>query len=408
MNDPAQVATAAGWIIPVSILLGPASIYGMGGIFTDIYDVFDANTVWRAGAGLTNAAQNPYAYSYVTSFTVITAALTITRSLQPADMRAAMLSLNGQTTAFSGIEFDNTTGFNTLLVPFVSQAMPSGQYTTTNSSGIVYPYNCQNEAYTTYRRTQGHETSVTLGGPLIPTAAAALLCLLRVCVRTGPWRLPADGDLLDVTQSVNDVLIAVVISVLGAWVALIITEQSVYLKRQGSRYWPVWLFMVALSLGGVSVWCTQVMISTGLQTSLPGSSDALPMSFSFDIAIIALIPSVLLTYAGLLVLMGDVTSISHRSSSNVGQQSLATASEACIARSSEVELVVKTREKQAARPLRSTALTAPASKRDMASGGGWLPRLCCLVRVSRHHCEHLGAAGRVGCRCVRVAACLAL
>ena len=166
---------------------------------------------------------------------------------------------------------------------------------------------------------------------------------------TGPWRLPADGDLLDVHQSVNEVLIAVVISVLGAWVALIITEQSVYLKRQGSRYWPVWLFMVALSLGGVSIWCTQVMISTGLQTSLPGSNDTLPMSFSFDIAIIALVPSVLLTYAGLLVLMGDVTSAAHRSSSNIGQQSLATASETCIARSSEVELVVKTAEKQAAR-----------------------------------------------------------
>ena len=156
MNDPAQVATAAGWIIPVSVLLGPASIYGMGGIFTDIYDVFYANTVWRAGASLTHAAQNPYAYSYVTSFTVITASLTITRSLQPADMRAAMLSLNGQTTAFSGIEFDNATGFNTLLIPLVAQAMSSGQYTTTNSSGIVYPYNCQNNTYMIDGRPQVH------------------------------------------------------------------------------------------------------------------------------------------------------------------------------------------------------------------------------------------------------------
>lgn len=60
-------------------------------------------------------------------------------------------------------------------------------------------------------------------------------------------------------MSVNTVLIAVIISVLGAWVALIITEQSIFLKRRGNRSWPVWLFLVAVSLGGVAVWCAQVM-----------------------------------------------------------------------------------------------------------------------------------------------------
>ena len=148
VNDVAQMAIAAGWIIPVAILLGPASISQTGGVFTDIYDVAYANAVWRAGADLTNAAQNQYAYSYVTSFTVIMAALTVTQSLQPADMRTAILSLNGRTTAFSAIEFDNATGSNTLLIPFVSQALPTGQYLEGNASILLYPYNCQSAAQT--------------------------------------------------------------------------------------------------------------------------------------------------------------------------------------------------------------------------------------------------------------------
>ena len=337
-SDPAQMATAAGWVLPVQIELGPATIYERGGIFTDIYDVAYANAVWRAGAGLTHAAQNSYAYTYLTSFTVITAALSNTKSLHPDDMRAAILSLNGETTALSGLEFDNTTGFNTQLVPLVAQATPSGQYTTTgNSSHILYPYDW-------------------------------------------PWRLPADGDLLVVDYSVNAVLIAVVISVLGGWVALIITEQSIHMKRQGSRYWRVWLFMVALSLGGVAVWCTQVMTSTGLHTRLPDSSDELPMSYSFDIAIIALLASVGLTYAGLLVLMSDVHGGGHRSSTSAG---VTAGSEARAARSAETELLTRKADEKRAASL-STRLHLQHLYRSLS----WRVLLGgCLVSAALYECR---------------------
>ena len=305
-DDPTQLATAAGWIIPVGVLLGTASIYDIGGVFTDVYDVAYANTVWRAGAGLADVLQNPYAYVYATSFTVCTAALTVASSVEPEDMRAAMLSLNGQTTVFSGIEFDNNTGFNTRLVPVVLQALPSGTSVAGNSSVLLYPYDW-------------------------------------------PWRRPANGELLEVHNSVNQVLIAVVISVLGAWVALIIAEQSIFLKRQGSRYWPLWLFLVAVALGGVAIWCTQVMTASALQTLLPGSDEPLNMTYSADAVILALVPGVLLTYVGLLVLMGDVTS-GHRSSSTTSSgQPLVTASDARAARSAEYELTTrKAREKHAA------------------------------------------------------------
>ena len=345
MDDVMQVATAAGWVLPVAVLVaGTASIYELGGVFTDISDVARANAVWRAGAGLASAAQNLFSYAYAVSFTVLTAALTQTRSLRPADMRDAVLSLNGLTTVLTALQFDNTTGYNTQLNTLVvTQALSTGQYVTVNSSGLQYPYNCQRTAL------PAHTCTADGNGArwcclLMPVSSVRCLCVL-----IGPWRLPADGDLLDVHQSVNEVLIAVVISVLGGWVALIITEQSIYLKKQGSRQWSLWLFLVALAWGGVAVWCAQVMTSTALQTSLPGSRDVLPMSYSFDIAIIALIPSVLLTYAGLMVLMGDVRGAGHRSSSLGSHQPLVNAGDARHARSAEFELMSrKAAEKRAA------------------------------------------------------------
>ena len=179
---------------------------------------------------------------------------------------------------------------------------------------------------------------------------------------TGPWRRPADGDLLDIEQSVDAALIAVVISVLGAWVALIIAEQTIYLKRQGSRYWPLWLLLVAVALGGVAVWCTQVLLSTALQTSLPSSDHALPMSYSFDVAMLSLVPSLLLTYVGLLLLMGDV---GYRSNySGEGSSTQLSTSETRTARSAEWDLIVRKREEKRAASL-STPLHLQHLRRSM-------------------------------------------
>ena len=167
-----------------------------------------------------------------------------------------------------------------------------------------------------------------------------------LCAGTGPWRRPADGDLLDIKQSTNASLIAVVVSVLGAWVALIIAEQTIYLKRQGSRYWLLWLLLVAVALGGVAVWCTQVLLSTALQTSLPSSGQALPMAYSFDVAMLCLMPSLLLTYLGLYVLMGDIgpRSNAHISSSITNSSNDTRAARATrSAQRAELELATKKR-----------------------------------------------------------------
>ena len=116
---------------------------------------------------------------------------------------------------------------------------------------------------------------------------------------------------------------------------------------RAARYWPLWLFLVAVALGGVGVWCAQVMTSTALQTSLPGSP-ALPMLYSFDMAILALFISVPLTYIGLLVLMGDVAGSRSSTSSSSNQPTVLT-TDTRAARSAECELTTrKAAQKRAA------------------------------------------------------------
>ena len=133
-----------------------------------------------------------------------------------------------------------------------------------------------------------------------------------------PWAaLVRSGDALDHCQNSGLAIIGVVICVLGAWVAQIIVEQSIFERRRGG-WWRTWLCVVALALGGVSVWAAQLMSTSALSTSKPDSS-SLDLSFAMDIALLAWLPALLPTYIGLLLLMGDVESHAVTAASKASQ-----------------------------------------------------------------------------------------
>ena len=92
---------------------------------------------------------------------------------------------------------------------------------------------------------------------------------------------------------------------LGCWVAQIMVEQAVFIRRCGGWY-QLWLAVVATSLGGAGVWCSQWTMSSAITLTRPDNGTTLPLQFSLDVAILAMLPALILTWCGLLVLMRDV------------------------------------------------------------------------------------------------------
>ena len=274
LGSASATLDAAGWTcsIPASTSLVSTLPY-VGSKWYGLGDIVYSQMVWGAGANV--SGQFPIVgYAYTASFDILTAGLATSASKQPADVRAALQRLNGRTSALTGIEFDNVTGVNTATANTLIQIQADGSYHyLANTSDALLGFNTSVIAY------------------------------------PYPWSwrgLVRPGDALDKAQSSGLAILAVVIAVLGAWVAQIITEQSIFERRRGG-WWRCWLFMVALSLGGVGVWAAQLMAASGLVVSKPYST-GLHLSFAMGDALLAWLPSLALTYAGLLLLIGDVES----------------------------------------------------------------------------------------------------
>ena len=105
--------------------------------------------------------------------------------------------------------------------------------------------------------------------------------------------------------------------------AQIIVEQSIFVRRKGGWY-QLWLFVVALALGGVGIWCAVLMSASALTVSKPNNGGSLSMSFSFEIAMLTWLPAILLTWCGLMVLMADVetNTVTGASRASQAQQTL--------------------------------------------------------------------------------------
>ena len=190
---------------------------------------------------------------------VIRAALPQAASLSSADLRAAFLAVNGSTFA-QHVRFDDVNGNNDASVSIAYQLQSTGSVIVQNLTQMAYP------------------------APF-------------------PWRRTVQGDAVSVEQQNSTIVVAVVISVLGCWVAQIMLEQAVYVKRRGGWY-VLWLLVVAVALGGSGVWCAQFALSSAVTMSIP-STGALDVQWSLPIALLAWLPALLLTWLALAVGIRD-------------------------------------------------------------------------------------------------------
>ena len=207
-------------------------------------------------------------------FEVIRAALNTTVSLSSDDLRVAFLALNGRT-YIRGVRFNNETGTNDGSNSPIGQVdRVLGVVYAANASDLVYPYNW-------------------------------------------PWSRTEVGDALNMTQTPTPAIIGWVLVMLGCWVAQIIVEQAVFVRRRGGWY-KAWLGLVSVSLGGAGVWCSQWSMSSAISLVRPSDGATLPMSYSLDVAVLAALPAVILTWCGLYMLMRDVEPIVEENRRNQG------------------------------------------------------------------------------------------
>ena len=268
-------ALLAGWLLTYPVNFPPATtLSSKGGKLGSSYDAGYAQHVWNRGANISMPTPN-IAYAYWVALDVLQAAISQAVSLNTADLRDGMLSLNGEICTLGLLNFSSSNGVNVAALSIVRQMNALGAISNlqTGTADIIYPY---------------------------------------------PWPWPAvikSGDEMDALQSNGLVLVAVVICVLGAWVGQIIIEQSIFVRRNAGL-WQVWLVVVALALGGVGVWCSQLMMASAVEVAKPNGS-TLAVQFSSAVAMLALLPAVILTWCGLMVLMIDLENSASR---GVGHQ----------------------------------------------------------------------------------------
>jgi hypothetical protein len=252
---------AAGFLNPYPITIVPFVTLG-GDPFVNL---FDAINLYEQYTAITFGVAYPIThinFGYANDWGNYVSALNRSASIIPSAVRVGMLSMNGQIGQLGAISFNASTGVNVALIGSVSQCLQDGTVIDTQD-GMIFPF-----PYPYPRRVYA-------------------------------------GDEIRSSQTSFYVILGLIIAVLGSWVAQILVEQSIFVRRRGGLY-QLWLLVVALSMAGVGVWCAELMQSVALSTTIPGDIAPLSISWSLPVAFLALLPSLLLTWAGLLCLVQDV------------------------------------------------------------------------------------------------------
>ena len=269
-----KITDAAGWLIPVPVDT-PELITLPAQVLSNAFELPPLFAAYTAALNV-SAVISTAAGTYIQSWCTLMAAINSSASLSRDDMRQAVLSLNGLISQSGLLQINTTTGVNDAL------------------SGVVVQ--CDDATTCWFRSMQSP--------PIFPY--------------DWPWHVILPGDPIFSSQNPSPVLVALVIAVLGTWVAQILLEQASFIRRKGGLSFLLWLIIAAVALGGVGIWCCMLMQTTAMTTSLPGADSSQPVQWSLGVILLALCPSLALVFLGLWLLLADVSNdqlLSIRSSS---------------------------------------------------------------------------------------------
>ena len=295
-SDLVSISAANGFLIPIPVAFEPF-VTVRGQPFANYFDFIFAYESYAAAANI-SALLSSVMSDYIIQWSGLMSSINASLSLNRSDLASAILSLDGDIMISGPIAFNATTGINTATVSSAIQCLSSGggtiNFIESGSSG-PFPF---------------------------PWA----------------WHKIEAGDVIESAQSSSPILIGLVVAVLGAWVAQIIVEQAIFARRNNSKYEKLWVFVVAMSLGGVGIWASMLMQSTSLTTSLPGLTSSQPIEWSIGIILLALLPSILLTFCGAVTLLHDTAdnkvadseSAAAQAAHNVRSQKVAKRKEAAL------------------------------------------------------------------------------
>ena len=191
------------------------------------------------------------------------AALTLAQSTQPALVHAAMLQLTG----------DSIVG-----------AFRLDPVKQNNALAQNYPYQLR-------------------GG------VNALLASPDELVYPARWAwvqvLPGDALSLDWTASL--IVLAVVLCVFGAWISVILLEQTLVLLAQRRRRWYwLWLGLSSTALGGGAIWTCATILFASLSIDCPACVADVSIAYSLPVVFLALLPALGLPFVSLLIMTARV------------------------------------------------------------------------------------------------------
>ena len=117
------------------------------------------------------------------------------------------------------------------------------------------------------------------------------------------------GDSISATQAPTYIILAVILSALGAWVSSVLVEQAIFLFHRHDVLGCIgWLFLMSVSLGGGGFWCALLMQAGSLQVNAHPSPDVTQLSvhFALDLAIVLVIPAILLPFIACLLMIDSL------------------------------------------------------------------------------------------------------
>ena len=122
-----------------------------------------------------------------------------------------------------------------------------------------------------------------------------------------PWIEVVPGDAIPVSQTINMIPLATLLAVAGSWVALILVESVVLMRKQRSPLFYVWLGLMSVSLGVAGSWTSIVVQYSALNIECTNCFADMSISYSISILFIVFLPAVLITYLGLLIIATGMT-----------------------------------------------------------------------------------------------------